>query len=105
MCTKIVLTEQGVAESYNGNYRTHLEQKKQVDELRMRDHDAQQKQIKALKNEINDLRPQGESASQAIKAKARTPRPSLSVLGIAHPPLPSTAHPLPLPLHALSLSL
>merc|ERR1719161_2791801 len=67
VCTKIVETEQGIARSYNGNYRTFREQKEQNDALRMKNHQEQQKEIKALKSDINDLRPQGESAAQAIK--------------------------------------
>ena len=87
VCTKIVETEQGVANSYNGNYRTFLEQKKANDEVRMRDHDAQQKVIKQLKNEINDLRPMGESANQAIKQKQRQLE-ELSAGGELHIPKP-----------------
>ena len=62
VCTKIVETEQGVAHSYNGNYRTFLEQKGQREVLQMRDYDAQQKQIKGIKSEINKLRPSARSA-------------------------------------------
>ena len=40
-------------------------------ELRMKDHETQQKQIRALKQEITALRPQGESAAQAIRQKER----------------------------------
>ena len=57
VCTKIVETEQGVAYSYNGNYRTFLEQKAAREAIQMRDWEVQQKEIKALKAEINKLRP------------------------------------------------
>lgn len=71
VCTKIVETEQGVARSYTGNYRNFIDQKAANDERRMKDHEEQQKVIKGIKQEINDLRPQGESAAQAIKSKER----------------------------------
>ena len=36
VCTKIVNTEQGIAASYNGNYRTFLAQKAEQDALQMK---------------------------------------------------------------------
>merc|ERR1719171_639727 len=71
VCTKIVNTEQGVASTYNGNYRTFVDLKAQDDAKRMKDHELQKKQIKELKKEINELRPLGESSAQAIKNKER----------------------------------
>ena len=57
------LPSQGVATSYTGNYRSFLEQKDARNALQMRDWELQQKDIKALKAEINKLRPLGESAA------------------------------------------
>uniref|UniRef100_A0A7S2INT8 ABC transporter domain-containing protein n=1 Tax=Haptolina brevifila TaxID=156173 RepID=A0A7S2INT8_9EUKA len=70
VCTKIVDTERGIATSYNGNYRNFLEQKAAKDEVRMRDFEKQQKQIKELKAEVNKLRPI-ESAAVAVRAKEK----------------------------------
>lgn len=69
--TKIVETELGLAYTYNGNYRTFLAQKSERVALQMKAWEAQQKEIKALKKEINDLRPLGESAAGAIRNKER----------------------------------
>merc|ERR1719171_137239 len=55
VCTKIVETNQGVAYSYNGNYRAHLKQKAEREALEMERYDKQQKQIKELKSEIRKL--------------------------------------------------
>ena len=70
VCTKIVETERGVAYSYNGNYRTFVDQKADRAALQQKNHDLQQKEIKALKSEINKLRPI-ESAAQSVKQKER----------------------------------
>ena len=67
----LVLVAQGVAYTYNGNYRTFLDQKGERVALQMKAWEAQQKEIKALKNEINSLRPLGESAAGAIRNKER----------------------------------
>ena len=84
--TKIVETEQGVAYSYNGNYRNFLEQKGEREALQMKDHQQQQKEIKALKGEINKLRPI-ESAAQSVRQKERTLE-KLSPGGAEHIPRP-----------------
>jgi len=55
VCTKIVETNQGVAHSYNGNYRAFLTQKGEREALQMERYERQQKQIRALKNEISTL--------------------------------------------------
>jgi len=70
VCTKIVETEQGVAYSYNGNYRTFLDQKGEREALQMRNWEAQQKEIKALKGEINKLS-KLESAAASVRQKER----------------------------------
>ena len=70
VCTRIVETEQGVAHSYNGNYRTFLKQKEERVALDMKRYDAQQKEIKALKSEINKLRPL-ESAAASVRQKEK----------------------------------
>ena len=53
--TKIVETNQGVAYSYNGNYRSFLGQKADREALEMERYEKQQKQIKELKSDIQKL--------------------------------------------------
>ena len=65
VCTKIVETVQGEAFSYNGNYRNFLMQKGERDALQMKQYEAQQKEIKAIKAEINKLRPIEASAPRS----------------------------------------
>jgi len=86
VCTKIVETEQGVAHSYNGNYRTFLEQKGEREALMMKNYEAQQKEIKALKGEINKLRPI-ESAAASVRQKERQLK-ELEPGGALHSPRP-----------------
>jgi len=87
VCTKIVETELGVAHSYNGNYRTFLKQREERVALQQSRFDAQQKEIKAIKADINNLRPLGESAAGAIRNKERE-LAALSPGGADHVPKP-----------------
>jgi ATPase subunit of ABC transporter with duplicated ATPase domains len=68
VCTKIVETNQGVAYSYNGNYRAFLDQKKEREALQMERWERQQKQIRELKQEISQL---GAIESQAVTARQK----------------------------------
>ena len=70
VCTKIVETDQGKAYSYNGNYRNFLKLKGEREEQAMKEHNLQQKEIKALKGEINALR-NDESAAASRRQKER----------------------------------
>ncbi|KAL1519337.1 hypothetical protein AB1Y20_022863 [Prymnesium parvum] len=70
VCTRIVETEQGVAYPHNGNYRSFLKAREQREELKMRAHERQQKEIRELKAEINNLR-KLESAAPTVRAKER----------------------------------
>ena len=70
VCTKIVETDQGKAYSYNGNYRNFLKLKGEREEQAMKEHNLQQKEIKALKSEINGLR-NDESAAASRRQKER----------------------------------
>ena len=87
VCTRIVETEQGVAYAYNGNYRTFLQQKEARVAIQQKDYDAQRKEVRALKNEINKLRPLGESAAGAIRTKERS-LAELEEGGAKHVPRP-----------------
>ncbi len=71
VCTRIVETEQGVATAYPGNYRAYLKQKEERAALQQKAYDRQQREIKDVRKEINNLRPLGESAASAIKSKER----------------------------------
>ena len=68
VCTKIVETTQGVANSYNGNYRSFLDQKAELEALQMERYERQQKDIRALKNEISKL---GAIEGQAVTARQK----------------------------------
>ena len=68
VCTKIVETNQGVAHSYNGNYRSFLDQKAELEALQMERYERQQKDIRALKNEISKL---GAIEGQAVTARQK----------------------------------
>ena len=68
VCTKIVETTQGVANSYNGNYRSFLDQKAELEALQMDRFERQQKDIRALKNEISKL---GAIEGQAVTARQK----------------------------------
>ena len=67
---QIVETEFGVTYTYNGNYRTYLKQKDERRALDMSRWEAQQKQIKELRAEMNRLRDM-ESAAVTVKQKER----------------------------------
>jgi len=70
VCTKIVETEFGKTYSYKGNYRSYLAQKKERTALEMAAWDAQQKQIKGLRDEINRLS-RDENAAAAVRSRER----------------------------------
>jgi len=88
VCTKIVDTERGVAKSYPGNYREFLRQKEAARDVEQRDYDRQQKEIKALKAEINNLR-KIESAVVTVRAKEKQIK-DMEEGGPLHMPRPFT---------------
>jgi len=86
VCTKIVETEQGIAHSYPGSYRTFLKLKGEREAQQMEAHERQRKQIRELKGEINKLRAL-ESAAAAVRAKERQVK-ELEPGGALHAPRP-----------------
>lgn len=86
--TKIVETEQGVAFSHNGNYRSFLKAKGEREAIQQRRYDQQQKQIKELKGEIRKLSKM-ESAAATVRSKERQLK-EMEEGGADHVPRPYT---------------
>lgn len=88
VCTKIVETEFGVTYSYKGNYRSYLTQKQARVAQAMQVWEAQQKEIKGLREDINRLR-RDESAAAAVRSRERQLKAMLEG-GEDHVPRPYT---------------
>ena len=68
LCKKIIFTERGITETYNGNYSFFVEQKSLNDESQNKAYQLQQKEIEIQKKYIDRFRA---SATRSTQAKSR----------------------------------
>jgi len=87
VCTKIVDCEQGVTNTYDGNYSRFLKLKKERMEAWQKSYDNQMKKVKAEKDWINRFKV-GAQASQAASRQAKLEKWMASEEFVAKPPTP-----------------
>ncbi len=89
LCKKIIFIDQGISETYNGNYSFFIDQKSLNDESRSKAFQLQQKQIDIQKKYIDRFRA---SATRSTQAKSREKQ--LKKIQIIDAPLSKSKSPI-----------